>query len=166
MESILENNSLLAIDWGSTLGYVVKNIRRNAAIKVDVIQMVGGVGNKSKDTDANALTLTLADALNGDSYLMQAPFMVKSKVLKQLLMDEPHMQEHFDRIRHADIALLGLGSSKPEFSAPVSFWAHFAGRHRAIERGRCDRRYLRAVHRQRRQSLPNGAFGQNDRRDV
>lgn len=117
LESTLANNALLAIAWGSTLGYVVKNIRRNVMKKANVIQLVGGVGNKTKDTDGNALALALADALNGDSYLLQAPFMVKSRVLKQLLMDEPHIQEHFERIRHADIALVGLGSSKPELSA-------------------------------------------------
>ena len=32
-----------------------------------------------------ALALTLASAFNGDSYLLQAPFMVKSKVLRDLL---------------------------------------------------------------------------------
>ena len=87
LESFLENGVLLAIAWGTTLSYVVKNIRHNAYKRVDVIQLLGGIGNKTMDTDANALALTLASAFNGDSYLLQAPFMVKSKVLRDLLMD-------------------------------------------------------------------------------
>ena len=117
LESFLENGVLLAIAWGTTLSYVVKNIRHNANKKVDVIQLLGGIGNKTKDTDANALALTLAAAFNGDSYLLQAPFMVKSKILRDLLMDEPHIQEHFHRLSVAEVAVVGLGSTRPELSA-------------------------------------------------
>lgn len=117
LESFIKTGSLLGIAWGTTLSYVVKNIRHNSLKKADVIQILGGVGNKTKDTDANAMALTLASALNGDSYLLQAPFMVKSKVLRDLLMDEPHVQEHFQRLRDIDVALVGLGSTKPELSA-------------------------------------------------
>jgi len=117
LESFLENGSLLAIAWGTTLSYVVKNIRHNAYKRVDVIQLLGGIGNKTTDTDANALALTLASAFNGDSYLLQAPFMVKSKVLRDLLMDEPHIQEHFQRLSSANVAVVGLGSTRPELSA-------------------------------------------------
>ena len=127
LESILESNLLLGINWGTTLGYTVKNVRHNSLIKTDVIQLVGGMGNKTKDTDANSLVLSLAGALNGDSYLLQAPFMVKSKVLKELLMDEPHIKEHFEWAKRADIALIGLGSTKPEQSA------HFRSGHITLE---------------------------------
>ena len=117
LESFLENGVLLAIAWGTTLSYVVKNIRHDANKKIDVIQLLGGIGNKTKDTDANALALTLANAFNGDSYLLQAPFMVKSKILRDLLMDEPHIQEHFRKLSVADVAVVGLGSTRPELSA-------------------------------------------------
>jgi DNA-binding transcriptional regulator LsrR (DeoR family) len=117
LETFLENGVLLAIAWGTTLSYVVKNIRHDANKKIDVIQLLGGIGNKTKDTDANALALTLANAFNGDSYLLQAPFMVKSKILRDLLMDEPHIQEHFRKLSVADVAIVGLGSTRPELSA-------------------------------------------------
>ncbi len=117
LESFLQNGVLLAIAWGTTLSYVVKNIRHDANKKIDVIQLLGGIGNKTKDTDANALALSLANAFNGDSYLLQAPFMVKSKILRDLLMDEPHIQEHFRKLSVADVAVVGLGSTRPELSA-------------------------------------------------
>lgn len=117
LESTLKNGTLLGIAWGTTLSYVVKNIRHHPLKKIDVIQMLGGLGNKTQDTDANALALALASALDGDSYLLQAPFMVQSKVLRDLLMDEPPFREHFERIRTADAALVGLGSTRPDLSA-------------------------------------------------
>ena len=117
LEANMQNGSLLGMAWGTTLSYVVKNIVKNYLKKVDVIQLLGGVGNRTKDTDANSMVISLAKALNGDSYLLQAPFMVQSKVLRDLLMDEPHIREHFQKIKEASIAVVGLGSTNPELSA-------------------------------------------------
>ncbi|MFZ7131560.1 MAG: sugar-binding transcriptional regulator [Eubacteriales bacterium] len=116
LESILKDNSVLGIAWGTTLRYVVKNIRPNPKIKSDVIQLIGGIGNKTKDTDANALTLRLARVLNGDGYILHAPFIVKNKVLKDLLMDETYIKQHFEKIQDVNVALVGLGSVNPDLS--------------------------------------------------
>lgn len=117
LESVIQSESLLGIAWGSTLAYVAKNVHHSAQKKVDVIQILGGVGNKTRSADANAIALSLAGSLNGNSYLLQAPFMVKSKVLRDLLMDEPDIVEHFEKMKEVDLALVGLGSSSPELSA-------------------------------------------------
>ena len=84
LESFLENGVLLAIAWGTTLSYVVKNIRHNAYKRVDVIQLLGGIGNKTMDTDANALALTLASAFNGDSYLVITSYSIHYTKLYEL----------------------------------------------------------------------------------
>ena len=70
------------------------------------------------DTDANALALTLAAAFNGDSYLLQAPFMVKSKVLRGSADGRAaHTGDTFISWSVADVAVVGLGSTRPELSA-------------------------------------------------
>jgi len=117
LEANIQSGSLLGIAWGTTLSQVVKSTRPNAAKKVDVIQLIGGMSNRTKDTDANSMALMLAKALGGGSYLLQAPFMVQSKVLRDLLLDEPHIREHFQKIQEAAMALVGLGSTNPELSA-------------------------------------------------
>lgn len=117
VESLLSPKTLIGIAWGTTIHSIIENIKPNGTLKADVIQLLGGVGNKTNDTDANTMALTLAKALGGDSYILQAPFMVQSKVLRDLLMDEPHIKSHFSKIKSVDIALVGLGSTKPELSA-------------------------------------------------
>jgi deoxyribonucleoside regulator len=117
LESSLKSGSLLGIAWGTTISQVVKNIHHNSQKKMDIIQLLGGVGNRTKDTDANMMAMTLSKAMNGDSYLIQAPFMVQSKVLRDLLLDEPHIRSHFEKIKEASVALIGLGSTDPELSA-------------------------------------------------
>ncbi len=117
LESSTNNSSLLGIAWGTTISQVVKNIQESPQKKIDIIQLLGGVGNRTKDTDANMMALTLSKALNGDCYLLQAPFMVQSKVLRDLLLDEPHIRSHFEKIHEASVAVIGLGSTDPELSA-------------------------------------------------
>ncbi|MBT7122914.1 MAG: sugar-binding transcriptional regulator [Clostridia bacterium] len=117
LESSTQNCSLLGIAWGTTIGQVVKNVQHSPQRKMDIIQLLGGVGNRTKDTDANMMALTLSKAFNGDSYLLQAPFMVQSKVLRDLLLDEPHIRTHFEKIHEAGAVVIGLGSTDPELSA-------------------------------------------------
>lgn len=117
VESLLRPGMLIGLSWGTTIYAIVKNIRAGSQMKADVIQLLGGMGNKTSDTDANTMALALAKALNGDSYILQAPFMVQSKMLRDLLMEEPHIRSHFEKLKSADFAIVGLGSTKPDLSA-------------------------------------------------
>ena len=117
IESLLSPGMLIGIAWGTTIYGIVKNLKPNSFLQADVIQLVGGARNTTPDTDANMMALNLAKALNGDSHILQAPFMVQSKILRDLLMEEPHVKNHFQKIKDADLAIIGLGSTKPELSA-------------------------------------------------
>lgn len=117
VESILVTGMLVGISWGTTIHSIIKNIKCSNFFKVDVIQLLGGMGNKTNDTDANMMAMALAKSLNGDSYILQAPFMVQTKMLRDLLMEEPHIKSHFEKIKKIDFAFVGLGSTKPELSA-------------------------------------------------
>ena len=72
---------------------------------------------KSIDTDGQDLAKKMARALNGKSYIMQAPMIVQSRVLKDLLLEEPNISVHFKMLDRIDIAVIGLGSNRAEFSA-------------------------------------------------
>lgn len=117
LENTVVTNSLIGISWGTTTHRLITQVQPNSAKKVDVMQLVGGAGSRTRDTDANAMALSLANALGGTGYLLQAPFMVQSKVLRDLLLDEPHLRDYFGKARDVDVAIVGLGSTDPELSA-------------------------------------------------
>jgi len=117
LKSILTSGMLVGISWGSTVFNTINNIKQDVNLKCDVIELIGGRENQTQDTDANMMTLKLAKILNGNCYLLQAPFMVQSKVLHDLLLEEPHIKNHFEIIERTNIALVGLGSTHPELSA-------------------------------------------------
>ena len=154
LEMNLQNESLLGISWGTTLSKVVDNMGKSPAKKVDVIQMVGGLGKSMNDTDVTSITLRMAKALNGDYYILQAPFMVQSKVLRDLLLDEPQIREHFQRIHETKIAVVGLGTTEPELSA------QFKSGHITYED--VQRRYLRELSGYQWKRMPDYSCGTYD----
>jgi DNA-binding transcriptional regulator LsrR (DeoR family) len=117
LENTVKSGMLLGISWGTTLYYMVNNFHPKNTVCADVIQMVGGLSAKSEDTDGQDLAKKMALSLNGKCYIMQAPMIVQSRVLKDLLMEEPNITEHFKMFNYIDIAVVGLGSNRAEFSA-------------------------------------------------
>jgi deoxyribonucleoside regulator len=117
LDTIIQDGMLLGISWGTTLYYAVDNLSVSTTKCVDVIQMVGGLGAKRIDTDGQELAKRLSKIYNGNCYILQAPMIVNSKMLKDLLLQEPQIIEHFDLYKKIDIALIGLGSNKPNLSA-------------------------------------------------
>lgn len=117
LESVLQDGMMVGLAWGTTLYYVVQKFKPTKSICADVIQMIGGTASKSIETDGQELTKTLAKVLNGESYIVQAPMIVQNKVLKDLLLEEPHIKQHFYNFKRIDIAVVGLGSNIPELNA-------------------------------------------------
>lgn len=117
LESVLQDGMLVGIAWGTTLYHLVQKFQPKKYFTVDVIQLLGGIGSKRLDTDGQVLARNLADKLHGDCYLLQTPLIVQTKLLKDMLMQELHIKQHFALFKKADIAVIGIGSNIPEHSA-------------------------------------------------
>lgn len=117
LESTIKSGMLIGMAWGTTLYYVINNLKPKTTIQADVIQMVGGMSSKSADTDGQNLAKKMAAALNGKCYIMQLPMLVQSRILKDLLLEEPFASKHFKLFGDIDIAVVGLGSNRSESSA-------------------------------------------------
>ncbi len=117
LESTIKSGMLIGVAWGTTLYYVINNLKPKSTIQADVIQMVGGISPKSADTDGQNLAQNMAAILNGKCNVMQLPMLVQSKLLRDLLLEEPFVSKHFKLFNDIDIALVGLGSNRLESSA-------------------------------------------------
>jgi len=120
LQRILENDMLLGVTWGRTSYYVAHNIEMPGTKKVNVIQLFGGVASQTIETDGQEIAKRMARKLNGNSYILHAPHMVKTKQLKDLLMQEPSIASHFERFREIDVALLGIGYPKLHLTSQIN----------------------------------------------
>ncbi len=117
---MLKTGMLMGVAWGTTLYKVALAIRKlNDSMHVDVIQLVGGVGAQSADTNGLEIAKIAAESLNGNAHFAFVPYLVQNEKLKELLLQETDVAAHFARMQHIDIALVGIGSSQRTLSSSV-----------------------------------------------
>jgi deoxyribonucleoside regulator len=110
LQKILNDGMVLGVSWGRTIFYVAYSIELPSTKKVDVVQLVGGISGVTIDTDGQEVSKRLARRLNGSSYILHAPHIVKTKQLKDLLLQETSIRSHFEKFNTVDVALIGIGS--------------------------------------------------------
>lgn len=119
LQKILRDGMLLGVTLGRTSYYIANHIEMPGTEKVDVIQLIGGTSGTTIDTDGHEITKRLARKTNGTSYILHAPHMVKTKMLKDLLVQEPGISAHFEKFKDVNVALLGIGDPRLYLSSQV-----------------------------------------------
>lgn len=117
LESVLQDGMSLGVAWGTSIYHMVKEFKPSKRLRVDVVQLLGGTGARDLETDGLELAHSFAKVLNGNSYILQAPLIVQNKALKDLLLMEPDILQHLERANKVDVAIVGIGSTRPEVSA-------------------------------------------------
>lgn len=112
MQNIVEDHMKIGISWGTTLFSVVESFEVVLEHKkdIDVFQLVGGIGTSSVDSDGLELAKRLSNKLGAKPHVLNVPLLVQSKVLRDLLLEEPQIEEHFKLLKKLDIVLLGIGN--------------------------------------------------------
>jgi len=117
LNSILRPGMLIGVSWGATIDVAVSQInpdKKHDTVKV--VQMIGGSPKSSFNIDSQGLTIRLAEKLGASYSILQTPFYVSSKSVRDMLMQEPEVKAHFKLLKSLDAALIGISSNKPEHS--------------------------------------------------
>jgi len=119
LEPLLVDNLRIGISWGTTLHLLVTHVRPLALKGVEVVQLHGGLGSGDPDIDGFGLAQKLAAVLSGSYRIIQAPLVVQSVELRDMLMREPRIAETLRHGAEARVALFGIGSNIPAISSLV-----------------------------------------------
>jgi len=119
LEKHIFNGIKIGISWGGTMHAMVSQLKLSKPVNNAVVfQLVGGTPSSTFGIDSRMLTMELANKLGAEYSLIQSPQYVSSKTVKDTLMKEPEIVNHFDRLNEIDLAFVGIGSKYPENSAP------------------------------------------------
>jgi len=110
----IRENDTVAVSWGTTLAEVVNVINPSFYLNIDVVPLVGGIDNKGRDILSNEIARKLSKALRGKYYVLNAPLVVNNLLTKEALEKENSIKTVIDKAKSADIAVLGIGSSKQD----------------------------------------------------
>jgi DNA-binding transcriptional regulator LsrR (DeoR family) len=119
LENLLQDGMTVGISWGSSLYYLVEHFSPQKYLDVEVVQLIGGIGARNLQIDGLELARKLSCKLNGIYHVLQAPLVVQSRTLKNMLIQEPEISQVLERGRQADIAVIGIGTTHHAHSALV-----------------------------------------------
>jgi len=115
--SLLKDNMILGISWGVTLYHTVQSIQKSSFHGIEVVQLMGSLGQGNPATDGPELALRFAERLNGTYRIINAPALVRSKDVRDDLLQQPQIQTVIERASRAQICLTGIGSFADEMSS-------------------------------------------------
>jgi len=115
VETIIHNNDVVGISsWSGTLLSLVDAMHPvPGRTGIQVVQILGGIGNPSAEVHANRLTGRFASLVNGSAYFLPAPGIVGSEVALQVLLDDQYVKEAMQLFDRVSIALVGIGNIEP-----------------------------------------------------
>jgi DNA-binding transcriptional regulator LsrR (DeoR family) len=115
VENTLKDREVVGISsWSSTLLALLEAMHPLPNKSgIQVLQVLGGVGNPSAEVHATRLTGRLADLVNGSAIFLPAPGIVGSEAALHVLLEDPYVQEAMGMFERVTLALVGIGSVEP-----------------------------------------------------
>lgn len=111
LNSIIKSNQKIGVSWGISVYEMIKSMKSlNLAetTGVEVVQLIGGLGQTSTTLQSFSLVNQLSNILEGQSHLMHAPGFVSNSILVDNLKKDKEIGSILEKAKNIDIALMGL----------------------------------------------------------
>ncbi|MBM2614573.1 sugar-binding transcriptional regulator [Actinoplanes sp. LDG1-06] len=100
--------------WSSTILATVEAMHpRPTPVADQVVQMLGGVGNVTAQTQATRITGRLAALTGAQAVYLQAPGLLASGDMRQMFVTDPNIEPVLQACDDLTMALVGVGSIEP-----------------------------------------------------
>jgi len=114
-QTILKPNMIIGVAWGTSIYNMIEAYSGEPRINIKVVQLLGVMGATRLSYSGQTLVENLAQKLNGEGVFLYTPFLVTSEETATTLMNDPSIKQAISLAQRSDIALLGIGSTKPEY---------------------------------------------------
>lgn len=121
LETVIDSDIRLGVSSGSTLAHIIPFLHPIHGHNIDVYQLMGDA-NHQMDTSSSFLTTEIAKAMHATPHALHVPLMVHSKVLRDLLLEEPCNRRHFEDLDNIDVAIAGIGNIESLLPTTCDVW--------------------------------------------
>lgn len=123
LDNLVQDGLILGVSNGRSIASTVQQLNPSHPAKMTVVQIIGALGTDNPLVDGPDLVRNLAEAYGAQYRYMHAPLLVEDVRTRDLLLQEPSVQETLALARRADVALLGVGALDAASSG--SIWTGF-----------------------------------------
>jgi deoxyribonucleoside regulator len=117
LERRLAPGQILGLAWGTSISATVDAFEAAEPMQVSVVQLVGAMGARIMEYDGHDLVSRMTEKLGGEAYYLNAPYISDTPEIAESLLNSTGIRETISVGKRSDIALLGIGSTVPEFSS-------------------------------------------------
>jgi DNA-binding transcriptional regulator LsrR (DeoR family) len=117
LSGYLAPDSILGLSWGAGVSAVVDAYDKTGSVSMQIVQLVGALGAQNSVYDGPGLVQRLAQTISCEGYFLNAPFIVDRPDIAQALLSNQNVAEAMSLAQNCDVALVGVGSTKPEYSS-------------------------------------------------
>ena len=108
---------ILGLAWGTSISATVDAYEAAEPMPVKVVQLVGAMGAHNMEYDGHDLVSRITEKLSGDAYYLNAPYLCQNAEIAQSLLQTKSIRETIQVGKNADVALLGIGTTSPDYSS-------------------------------------------------
>lgn len=114
LAGLIAPNKTIGVAWGTTVQATIEALTVQKINNIRVVQLLGVLGSTKHAYSGQALVERLARKLNGEGIYLFTPFIVENENTAKFLRNDQSVDEALSLGKQCDIALLGVGSTKPE----------------------------------------------------
>ena len=111
----ISSSQIIGIAWGTTVSTTIDACESKDLNDLQIVQLVGTLGSAMHAYSGQALVEQLARKVGGKGIYLYSPFIVDNADTARALTNTPSIQEALNAGRKCDLALVGIGSTKPEY---------------------------------------------------
>jgi deoxyribonucleoside regulator len=115
LRKLIEPGFQIGVAWGTTVQATIEAFEKTPISGTKVVQLVGVLGSTRHSYSAQTLVERLAYRIGGEGVYLYTPFIVENETTAASLLKDPSVEEAISIGRECDIALMGIGTTKPEY---------------------------------------------------
>jgi DNA-binding transcriptional regulator LsrR (DeoR family) len=115
LADLIQPGDQIGVAWGTTVQATIEALETINIPNTKVVQLVGVLGSTRHSYSAQTLVERLAEKVGGEGIYLYSPFIVENERTAASLLDDPTVEKSITRGEQSDIALVGIGTIKPEF---------------------------------------------------
>lgn len=110
LDTVVDRDTVLGISWGNTIYHTVRSIKSSKNIPLTVVPIMGAASISRPERDSLDLAKELAASYGGKYRYIYAPLFVKTKELREELIQDPNIMDVLNLARSANVILTSVGS--------------------------------------------------------
>lgn len=110
LDTVVNSDTVLGVSWGNTVYHTVKAVKTAKNLPLTVVPIMGGIGVDNPERDSLDFSKELAEAYGGKYYYIYAPLFVRTKELRESLMEEDNIRAVMEIAKSANVILTSVGS--------------------------------------------------------